>query len=82
MEKKPTDLDFMKSKEKCHGCEDDFYNGNNDLGVKECWNFKSAFMKRTRKIPVSMRPPWTSIPLVPRLSCFRQTGFVFWENER
>lgn len=26
----------------CIGCDDNFYNGNNGLGVKECWNFKSA----------------------------------------
>ena len=22
----------------CTGCEDNFYNGNNDLGVNECWS--------------------------------------------
>lgn len=26
----------------CGGCRDDFYNGHNQLGVSECWSFKSA----------------------------------------
>lgn len=26
----------------CHGCRENFYNGNNDLGVKECWMFSDA----------------------------------------
>lgn len=29
-------------KEMCAGCEDDFYNGHNPYGVKECWAFKTA----------------------------------------
>ncbi len=31
----------MKKKD-CVGCRNDFYNGNNGLGVKECWSFKDA----------------------------------------
>ena len=26
----------------CSGCRNNFYNGNNDLGVKECWSRKKA----------------------------------------
>lgn len=26
----------------CAGCRDDFYNGNNPMGVKECWMLKTA----------------------------------------
>lgn len=29
-------------KRMCQGCRDDFYNGHNPYGVKECWGFKSA----------------------------------------
>ncbi len=32
----------MKDKKYCIGCDSDFYNGNNPMGVKECWLFKSA----------------------------------------
>ena len=26
----------------CDGCRNDFYNGNNELGVKKCWSKKTA----------------------------------------
>lgn len=26
----------------CAGCRNNFYNGRNDVGVKECWSLKSA----------------------------------------
>lgn len=26
----------------CGGCRDDFYNGHNQLGVTQCWGFKTA----------------------------------------
>jgi len=29
-------------KEYCIGCHDNFYNGNNDMGIKECWGFERA----------------------------------------
>ncbi len=36
-------------KEYCTGCDDDFYNGNNDLNIKECLYFKTAkVVKRLR----------------------------------
>lgn len=31
-----------KSKELCSGCRENFYNGNNQYGIKECWYYKSA----------------------------------------
>lgn len=33
----------------CTGCRDDFYNGQNAIGVKECWHLKTAkVVKRWR----------------------------------
>ena len=29
-------------KKHCAGCSDDFYNGKNPMGVKECWMLKTA----------------------------------------
>lgn len=29
-------------KRHCVGCKDNFYNGNNDYGIAECWLLKSA----------------------------------------
>lgn len=38
-----------KSKGLCVGCRENFYNGYNDIGTKECWNYKSArVVKRYR----------------------------------
>lgn len=32
----------MINKKHCIGCRSDFYNGNNNRGIKECWNLKKA----------------------------------------
>ncbi len=42
-------------KKNCFGCRNDFYNGKNGMGVKECWSFKSA--KLEWRIPVGMQEP-------------------------
>ena len=31
-----------KTKALCSGCRNDFYNGQNKFGVRECWSFKTA----------------------------------------
>ena len=68
-------------KSKCEGCEDNFYNGNNNLGVKECFHLKSAKMVLKKKISLLQVPPWKQKPIkVP--SCFRQKGYVFWNPNR
>ena len=38
-------LSSVEKREFCAGCRQNFYNGNNDLGVKECWSLKSAKLK-------------------------------------
>lgn len=40
----------MKGQKKyCSGCDSNFYNGNNQMGIKECWHFgKSKTVKRFR----------------------------------
>lgn len=30
------------NKKMCSGCRNNFYNGNNDLGVKSCWSFQDS----------------------------------------
>lgn len=32
----------MKSTKRCSGCRNDFYNGNNQYGISECWSVKDA----------------------------------------
>ena len=34
----------------CSGCRQDFYNGNNNMGIGECWNLKTAKLVKRYKI--------------------------------
>jgi hypothetical protein len=45
-----------KSKALCAGCRDNFYNGNNPVGVKECWLFKKAKVVRRWRLGWWVRP--------------------------
>ena len=60
---------MKKSVSMCVGCRDNFYNGNNDLGVKQCWNFPKATVEQRMMIPIDMRPPYT-FPTKTVLSCY------------
>lgn len=72
---------MKKSKNMCSECGDDFYNGTNPYGVKECWNFKSAKVVARKEIPIDQQPPWKQKPIVV-LNCFHKKGFVYWDPER
>lgn len=43
-------LTKQEKKSHCSGCRDNFYNGNNPLGIKECWNLKTAKLVRRYRI--------------------------------
>ena len=65
----------MKDKKYCAGCTDDFYNGNNELGVQGCWSFRSA------KVVTRYRVGWhaptdrqSAFTKVKTLSCHREPG--------
>lgn len=66
----------MKADKKyCLGCSEDFYNGNNEMGVKECWNFKTA------KVITAYRIGWwtpqdkaENFTKVMTNDCHRETG--------
>lgn len=47
-----------KRRKYCGGCHNDFYNGNNPLGVKECWSLGRAKPVRLKFVHVDQRPPW------------------------
>ncbi len=69
----------MKKSEKlkyCSGCNDNFYNGNNALGVKVCRSLSSAKLLLKKEVPRDQRPPWNQKP-IKVLNCFRQTGYVY-----
>ena len=60
----------------CNGCRDDFYNGNNDLGVSRCWNLDSAKLMWRKEVHINQCPPWTQ--KAKRLpSCYSRAQFVY-----
>lgn len=58
----------------CSGCRDNFYNGNNPYGVKQCWRYPSAKVAKRMLIPIQMRPPYTFPPKWV-LSCYKPNGY-------
>lgn len=60
---------------RCIGCDSNFYNGNNDLGVKRCWSF--ATMRIVWKWAIGWWTPQGKRENFRRVqvpSCFSQTG--------
>ncbi len=68
------------NKKHCEGCRENFYNGNNELGVKECWRLKTAKLV-TRWMVYWWSPPSTATKVrVP--SCYCQTGHAaYYEKD-
>lgn len=59
----------------CSGCKDDFYNGHNPHGVKECWMREKATLVARLLIHVDQPPPYKSKPKqVP--NCYRMDRHV------
>jgi hypothetical protein len=65
----------------CQGCRDNFYNGNNDLGVKECWLLKSAHLVMKKEVHISQVPPWKQSPR-EFLNCFRRPGHIYVRHDQ
>lgn len=68
--------ELKKSKKMCVGCEDNFYNGNNQYGVKECWSFESAEIVEKLEVASSQCPPYDKSRARPVLSCFHRKQYV------
>ena len=65
----------------CVGCRDNFYNQNrrglNEAsGTPRCWSFKDAKMVEGRDVPINMPPPYKTLPLVSRPSCYKADGYA------
>lgn len=75
-------LSKKKKLEMCVGCRENFYNGNNALGVKECWGLSTAREVKRKKIGLWDTPPWSHQPVVEVLSCRTEKGYVFVEPRR
>ncbi len=59
----------------CTGCHSDFYNGNNPMGIKECWSLEEAKPVLKKKVPMDQAPPWKQPPITV-LSCCHYDGYV------
>ena len=62
----------------CIGCRDDFYNGKNPMGIKECWMFKAA--RIVTRFQLSINTPMdqkSGYHKVRGHSCYHQDGYVF-----
>ena len=64
---------------RCVGCRENFYNGNNDLGVKECWMLKTARSVERTMVGVWQNPPYVWNPQ-KTLSCHKPEGSVWLDR--
>lgn len=60
----------------CLGCRDDFYNGKNPYGVKQCWSFPKAEVVQRIKVSVNERPPYSASRAAWTLNCHKPQGYV------
>jgi hypothetical protein len=63
----------------CLGCEDDFYNGKNPMGVKACWSLRTAQLATRYRLGTWTTPTTKNAfaeVLVP--TCYRQKGQHFY----
>lgn len=71
-------MDKQMTLDCCRGCEQDFYNGNNPLGVKRCWSFDDAQIVTRFKLsvdcPMGQRSGYVKME-VP--SCYQQKRYIF-----
>ncbi len=62
--------------ERCSGCRNDFYNGNNEYGVKQCWFLETAKLIKRKEVHINQVPPWNQkAKLLP--SCYHKPQHVY-----
>lgn len=65
----------------CRGCEQDFYNGNNPMGVQSCWHRKDAKLMTRYSISTSTPMGIRSAYFKARKpNCYSERGYV-WLKE-
>jgi hypothetical protein len=60
----------------CSGCRDDFYNGNNQLGVNACWLREKATLVPRLIIHVDQTPPYLKIKPRTVPNCYKAERHV------
>lgn len=68
------------NKSHCAGCRNNFYNGNNDLGVNECWSLKTAKLKTRYSIGWQTPAFKQNFIKVKKPSCYHQPGSIYYTN--
>ena len=62
----------------CDGCHDNFYNGNNDMGVEECYSLKNLKLIMRKKVHINDIPPHEQeFKLYP--NCYHIPKYVFFD---
>lgn len=68
-------------KKYCIGCRDNFYNGNNDLGISECWRLNTAKLIKRKEVHISQFPPWNQkAKMFP--DCYHRPLFAYVAADR
>lgn len=63
----------------CVGCTENFYNGNNSIGVSECWMLKSARVVKKWRIGYWDSPTIPGIfQQVKVLNCRHEKGYALY----
>ncbi len=63
----------------CAGCHNNFYNGNNDRDIKECWNLAHAKVVQRVKVSYHQEPPFDPTRTIKVLSCCHYDGYALLE---
>lgn len=74
-------MDERKKLQYCKGCRENFYNGNNDLGIRRCWHLKDAKVVWRKEVSIYQKPPWKQ-KAIKVLDCYRKPGYVYVEADR
>lgn len=72
---------MLIDKTHCSDCRNNFYNGNNDIGVSECWHLKDAKLERRLLVHINHCPPydWGEAKMVP--NCYSRPKYVSVKKE-
>lgn len=65
----------------CAGCRNNFYNGNNDMGITECWSLKSAKLVKKIAVPVDLPPPYKHLKAKTVPDCYHVDRIVMVKPE-
>lgn len=65
----------------CIGCEQNFYNGNNSIGVLGCWSLESAKLVKRVRVGMWERPPYNPERTIEVFDCRQEKGNVLVKAE-